>query len=105
MEKGKFKKKFPKLAEEMEQGVGISDLQFEVEKPKPRRKFAGYNPEVIDFLRRCTNETQALEIIEYMKEKKEIAAEEAEKLIKQLVDEGVRSFGVKKTQGYYERDD
>jgi hypothetical protein len=103
MEKKEFKKKYPKLAEEMELGVGKSDLQFESEKPK--RKFAGYNPNIIDFIRRCTNENQALEIIEYMKERNEITVLEAEKLLKQLEDEGLRSFGAKKTHGYYERSD
>ena len=104
MEKKEFKKKYPKLAEEMEQGVGRSELNFEVEKPKPKRKFAGYDPDVIDFIRRCTNETQALEIIEYMKTREEITLDEAERLCRQLEEEGLKSFGKKKTPGYYERE-
>ena len=104
MEKKEFKKKYPKLAEEMEQGGGKSELNFEVEKPKPKRKFAGYDPDVIDFIRRCTNETQALEIIEYMKTREEISLDEAEMLCKQLEEEGLRSFGKKKAPGYYERE-
>jgi hypothetical protein len=102
MEEEDFKKKYPKLAEEIEQGVSKSDLEFEIEKPQPQRKFAGYDPDVIDFIRRCTNETQALEIIEYMKDRNEITIEEAERLSKQLVEEGLNSFGAKKTPGYYE---
>lgn len=104
MEKEDFKKKYPKLAEEIELGVGKSDLQFEVEPPKPKRKFAGYDPSIIDFIRRCTNETQALEIIEYMKNREEITLEEAEMLCKQLEEEGLQSFGKRKTPGYYERE-
>ena len=104
MEKEDFKKKYPKLAEEIEQGVGKSDIQFEVEPPKPKRKFAGYDPDVIDFIRRCANETQALEIIEYMKDREEITLEEAEMLCKQLEEEGLQSFGKRKTPGYYERE-
>jgi len=104
MEKEDFKKKYPKLAEEIELGVGKSDLQFEVEPPKPKRKFAGYDPSIIDFVRRCTNETQALEIIEYMKNREEITREEAEMLCKQLEEEGLQSFGKRKTPGYYERE-
>ncbi len=104
MEKEELRKKYPKLIEELETGTGKADIQFEVEKPKPKRKFAGYNPNVIDFIRRCTNDTQALEIIEYMKNREEITVEEAEKLCKQLEEEGLRSFGRKKEHGYYERE-
>jgi hypothetical protein len=104
MEKEEFKKKYPKLAEELELGVGKSELQFEVAKPKPERKYSRYDPGVIDFIRRCTNEMQALEIIEYMKNREEITLEEAEMLCKQLEEEGLRSFGKKKEPGYYERE-
>ena len=103
MEKEEFKKKFPKLAKEMEVENGKADLQFEVERPKPQRKFAGYDPDAIDFIRRCTNETQAYEIIEYMKSREEITVEDAERLYKQLEEEGIRSFGKKKESGYYEQ--
>jgi len=103
MEK-EFKKKYPKLADELEQGVGKTQLNFEVEKPKSKRKFAGYDPNVIDFIRRCTNETQALEIIEYMRNREEISMDEAERLCKQLEEEGLHSFGRRKTPGYYERE-
>ena len=104
MEKEDFKKKYPKLAKEMEVGYGKSDLQFEVEKPKPKRRFAGYEPSIIDFIRRCTSETQALEIIEYMRVREEITVNDAEKLCKQLEEEGLKSFGRKKNSGYYERE-
>ena len=104
MEKEEFKKKYPKLAEEIEQGIGKSDIQFEVEPPKPQRKFAGYNPNIIDFIRRCSTEEQALEIIEYMKSREEITLEEAEKYCRQLEKEGLQSFGQKKTPGYYEQE-
>jgi hypothetical protein len=104
MKKDEFKKKYPKLAEEIEQGLRKLELQFDFGKPKTKRKFAGYNPDVIDFLRRCTNDTQGLEIIEYMKNRKEITFEEAERLCKQLEEEGLRSFGKKKNPGFYERE-
>ncbi|MCW4012924.1 MAG: DUF2095 domain-containing protein, partial [Candidatus Bathyarchaeota archaeon] len=103
-EKKDFRKKYPKLSEELEQGVGKAEIDFEVEKPKPKRKFAGYDPDIIDFIRRCTNETQALEIIEYMKNREEITPEEAENLCKQLEEQGLRSFGRKKDPGFYERE-
>jgi hypothetical protein len=102
MEIEEFKKKYPKLAKEIEIGDGKSDIQFEVQKPK--RKFAGYEPSVIDFICRCTNETQALEIIEYMRSREKITENDAGKLCKQLEEEGLRSFGHKKSPGYYEKE-
>jgi hypothetical protein len=104
METEEFKKKYPRLAKEMEIGEGKSDLKFEIEKPRIKRKFAGYEPSIIDFIRRCTNITQALEIIEYMRSRSEITEEQAEKLYIQLEKEGLRSFGQKKVPGYYERE-
>jgi hypothetical protein len=105
MEKEEFKKRFPFLAKEIEKGEGKAELNFQVEKPKQKRKFAGYNPDVVDFLRRCNTEEEALEIIEYMKKREEITEEESQTLIEQLNEEGVRSFGPKKTPGYYEKEE
>jgi hypothetical protein len=104
MEIEEFKKKYPKLAKEMEIGNGKSDLKFNVEKPKNNRKFAGYEPSVKDFIRRCTNETQALEIIEYMRSREEITEDKAEKLYRKLEKEGLKSFGRKKNPDYYEKE-
>jgi hypothetical protein len=104
MEKKDFKKRFPKLAEEMESGVSKTDVELEAAKPKSGRKFAGYDPNAIDFIRRCTNEDQAYEIIEYLENRGEVSKEEAEKLCKQLKKEGLRSFGRKKDPGFYERE-
>ena len=104
MERDEFKKRFPTLAKEVEEGKGKADLEFEVEPPKPRRRFAGYDPGVIDFIRRCSGEEEALEIIEYFRGREEINVDEAERLCRQLEEEGLRSFGSKKAPGYYERE-
>lgn len=104
MKRDEFKKRFPVLAKEMEEGRGKADLEFEVEPPKPQRKFAGYDPDVIDFIRRCNDEEEALEIIEYLRGREEITVEEADRLRRQLEEEGLRSFGPKKEPGYYERE-
>jgi hypothetical protein len=104
MEKEEFKKRFPFLAKEIEEGEGKAELNFHVEKPNQKRKFAGYNPDIVDFLRRCNNEEEAIEIIEYMKQRGEITEEESHTLLDQLKEEGVRSFGTKKTHGYYEKE-
>ncbi len=70
---------------------------------KPR--FSGYSPDVVDFLRRCTTKEEALEIIEFLKQRGEINATHARELRKQLDTKGVRSFGSKKSWGHYERED
>jgi hypothetical protein len=105
MEKEEFKKRFPFLAKEIEEGEGKAEVSFQVEKPKQKRKFAGYDPDVVDFLRRCNTKEEALEIIEYMKQREEITEKESQTLIDQLNMKGVRSFGPKKTHGYYEKEE
>ncbi len=105
MERDEFKKRFPTLAKEMEKGKGKADLEFEVKPPKPQRRFAGYDPDAIDFIRRCSDDEEALEIIEYLRGREEISVEEAERLCRQLEEEGLKSFGPKKEPGYYERGD
>jgi len=104
MEKEEFKKRYPHLAEEIEKGVGKADIVLAFENPKAKRKWAGYEPTVVDFIRRCNKKEEALEIIEYMRGRKEILPDEAERLIKQLEEKGLRSFGDRKTPGYYERE-
>lgn len=103
MESKEFKKKYPALAKELEEGSGKADIEFTVEPPKPKRRFKGYEPDVIDFIRRCSKDAEALEIIEYMKNREEITVEEAENLCKQLKEEGLHSFGKKKDPSHYER--
>ena len=39
-----------------------------------------------------------------MKNRDEVSLDEAERLCKQLEDEGLQSFGKKKVPGYYERE-
>lgn len=104
MEKKDFKKRFPKLAEEMENGVSKTGVEFDSPKPSSDRKFAGYNPDVIDFIRRCATEDQAFEIIEYLENRGEVSNEQAEELCKRLQEEGLESFGRKKEPGFYERE-
>lgn len=106
VEKKRLKKMFPRLAEEMEaegQKVEITSVRSDVKtgEKASSRKFAGYTPDVIDFLRRCDNEQQAKEIIEYLEKRGEIDQEYARRLKRQLREKGVRSFGPKKEEDYY----
>ncbi|MFQ6068540.1 MAG: DUF2095 family protein [Candidatus Bathyarchaeia archaeon] len=105
-----FKKMFPNLAKEMnmgEQKVTInamrSDEKTAEKTATARRNFSNYDPDVIDFLRRCDNEQQGEEIITYLEKRGEITHHYAQKLRQQLRKKGVRSFGPKKEEGYYLR--
>jgi hypothetical protein len=104
MEKKDFKKQFPKLAEEMESGVGKADIEFQGEKPRAKRKFAEHDPDAMDFIRRCSTDDQAYEIIEYLEKRGELTKEAADEMCKQLMGQGLKSFGRKKKTGHYDRE-
>ncbi len=108
-----FRERFPHLAEEMEkmsspvqiEGVRWEETERTQQVGVPGRpRFAGYSPDVIDFIRRCTTEEEALEIIDYLEKKQEIDSNHAAALRRQLQEHGLGSFGSKKRWGHYERE-
>lgn len=106
IEKEVFKKLFPRLAKELklgEEGIEINSVRRDLKTGEEASsgKFAGYTPDVIDFIRRCDNEQQAEKIINYLEKQEKISHDYAEKLKKQVREKGVRSFGSKKEDGYY----
>ena len=108
IDKERFKKMFPHLAEELENQenrVPITSVRSDPQtgEKSSSRGFDTYMPDVIDFIRRCDDEQQAEEIINYLEERKEISHEYARRLKRQLKENGVRSFGSKKEEGYYFR--
>jgi len=110
LDKKRFKKMFPHLAEELEDGeqkIGITSVRSDIQTAEKASsdKFARYMPDVIDFIRRCDNEEQAEEIISYMERRGEISIEYSTRLRKQLKEKGVRSFGSKKEEDYYFKND
>lgn len=105
-DKEAFKKLFPNLAKELESGeskTSVNSVRTDVQtgEKAASKRFTHYDPDIIDFIRRCDTEEQAEEIIEYMERRGEIEKEYAERLRKQLKDNGVRSFGSKKEENYY----
>ncbi|MBO8174449.1 MAG: DUF2095 family protein [Thermococcus sp.] len=111
-DKEEFREKFPALAEELEkregiviEGYRVDEFQVleEEELEEEKIDFSGYNPTVIDFLRRCETDEEALEIINWLEERGEITHEMAKDLRITLVKKGVRAFGPKKEWGWYER--
>lgn len=64
-------------------------------------KLRHFNPQAVDFIRRCDTEAQVEEIITYLEKRGEITHENAAQLRYQLKNEGVRSFGPKKEENHY----
>jgi hypothetical protein len=104
----------PHLAAEMGQSeveVKIEGVRWEEtnrtrQSIKPgAQRFSGYSPDVVDFLRRCSTDEEALEIIIFLEKRGELKPVHAKELRKQLQSKGVRSFGSKKMWGYYEREE
>ncbi|MEM3730839.1 MAG: DUF2095 family protein [Candidatus Bathyarchaeia archaeon] len=108
-DKETFKKLFPNLARELESGenkIAIDSVRSDIQTGEKaatssKRNFHNYDPDVIDFIRRCDTEAQAEEIIDFMERRGEIKGEYANKLREQLKKKGVRSFGPKKEENYY----
>ncbi len=110
MEKKDFRRLFPNLADEVDSGASKVDLNKVNESStstepsyQKDRRYAGYQPGVIDFIRRCKKPQEAEEIITYLEKKGEMSGDEAKLLRKQLKEEGLRSFGPPKKIGDYER--
>jgi len=100
-----FKKLFPNLAKEMQTRTGtmsINSVRTETSESKASY-LTSYDPDVIDFLRRCNTKREGEEIIDFMEKRGEISHEYAEKLRNQLESKGIRSFGPKKEVNYYFR--
>jgi hypothetical protein len=101
-----LKKMFPNLAKELESDenrVIVNSVRSDTQTAEKAvsKRFMHYTPDVIDFLRRCNTREQAEEIIGYLERRGEIGKQYAEKLRKQLKEEGIRSFGPKKEEGHY----
>ncbi len=104
--------RLPHLANEMqtsETDVRIDGVRWE-ETDRTRQpvktgddQFSGYSPDVIDFIRRCATEDEAIEIINFLEKRGEINSNHAEELRNQLREQGIRSFGSQKSWGFYER--
>jgi hypothetical protein len=110
IEKEKLQKMFPNLTQEIESGnckTKISSVRSDSSTAEEAvaKKFVGYTPDVVDFIRRCDKVEDVEDIICYLEKRREISSEYANKLRKQLKTKGVRSFGPKKEDDYYLKQD
>lgn len=101
-----FQKKCPNLVKEWGE-AGTIEIQAVRTDVKEAEKAAhaghGYEPTVVDFIRRCDTEQQALEIINFLEEQNGIGRSYAKRLRNQLTRRGLRSFGPKRNPGFYEQ--
>lgn len=95
LDEKEFKRRFPKLYEEIKQGRMAYHLRGILDDKPPSI------PDAIDYLRRCKSSEEAEEIIDYLERVKEVTAERANALRKQLRDKGLESFGSYKGPDYY----
>jgi hypothetical protein len=105
-----FRERFPALSRELEAEAELQITAYRTseeealeEEELELQDFSGYNPTIIDFLRRCETDEEALEIINWMESRGEITHEMAKDLRITLTKKGVRAFGPKKEWGWYER--
>lgn len=87
-----------RIEEDIEKDTEVSEKIVSVADPF---KFVGYDPNVIDFIRRCDTIDQAVEILDYLENIGDISTNDGDKLRKRLKTEGLRSFGPKKEKGFY----
>ncbi|TFG02847.1 MAG: DUF2095 domain-containing protein, partial [Promethearchaeota archaeon] len=118
-DKKELEKYLPHVMSEIskkEKKIKIDSVQYKIEQkiknekeelstPLPNELI---NPGAIDFIRRCTNKKEAIEILDFLLKRKEVSTDEYKKLkniilqkggLKKLIDE---SGGLKRP-GYYER--
>lgn len=106
IDKKEFKKKYPKIAKEIEQTNKIIRINFtktnsDSKKIRKEEELKGFNPTVIDFIRRCNTVQEVESIINYLEKRGEISTDYAKNIRKQLKEKGIRSFGPKKGESYY----
>lgn len=106
MDKKSLKEKFPNLYKELEGGenkVTINSFRIknEIAEKEFCDKLRNFNPDVVDFIRRCDTKEQAETIISFMEKRCEITPKQALQIRDQLIKKGLRSFGPKKEDGYY----
>ncbi|OKY78239.1 MAG: hypothetical protein BTN85_0726 [Candidatus Methanohalarchaeum thermophilum] len=107
---------FPKIYEEIKESEDLEidevvgrekeqpKKQDNIEKEREKSKKETKMPTVIDHLKGCKNDDEAIEIINFFKKQKEIPNTYAENLIEKIDKEGVRTFGEKREKGKLEKE-
>lgn len=105
-EDGEFREAFPALNKELEEKStktykidGVRTMSEETEPTKGARMY--FEPDVVDYIRRCDTMSQAMEIVEFLLKQSEITTAQAREIKSQLKADGLRSFGSKKEKDHY----
>jgi hypothetical protein len=105
-EDGEFRESFPSLSKELEEKStktykidGVRTMSEETESTKVERE--SFEPDVVDYIRRCDTMSQAMEIVEFLLKQSEITTAQAREIKSQLKADGIRSFGSKKEKDHY----
>lgn len=100
-----LREKFPHLAQEIDErteAISFDAIRTDSEEArKATYPDRAKGPTLIDFLRLCNTDEEALEIIDYFVERGKLELERARKLRRQLVNQGLRSFGPKREPGKF----
>ena len=104
MDVNEARKKFPNLTKEIDEQkmrVRIDSIRSDPTL-RDEKSLSGYLPDAVDYIRRCETVEEAMQIVDFLENHKQIPFEEAVRLRAQLRAMGVKSFGAKKEPGYYE---
>jgi len=99
MPEDELKKRFPHIAKEIEE-LPPEEMASVKVKACP----SGYQPNVLDFLARCDNDKQAMEIVDYLEKRGELPQADASDLRMRISKHGVRSVAKKRAPGHYFRE-
>lgn len=101
-----LKEEFPHLYEEIKSRakyISVDGVRTSLEEGKKATESgSSATPNIVDFIRLCDDEDEAIEILDYMEDQGKIESNYATKLKTQLVKGGLRSFGSKREPGDYE---
>ena len=118
-DRNQFENNFPNLITEItdkKKSVKIDSVNLEFEQPGEGKDQSKnrcvpkelINPEATDFLRRCSTKEEAIEILDYLLNRKELTVHEYEEYKKRISQKGglenlIEESGGFKKSGYYER--
>lgn len=91
-----FKKRYPHIAKELEEKVGVRSLSKLIKDDEPP-----FIPTAIDYLRRCKTLEEAREVLNYLVSIGELKADERQFFEEVLSNKGLESLGPRKEFGYY----
>ncbi|MEM1557116.1 MAG: DUF2095 family protein [Thermoproteota archaeon] len=85
------------LSEEELMEIALKGYSKELE-PKSLK---GYAPNIFDYIRRCENNDEAFQIIDFLVSRGELPEKVAQIVKKTIAEKGLRFYGPKKEVGYY----